>query len=167
MALDWNQLVREQGPLVYRTAYRILGHVADTEDVFQEVFLEAHQMRGEVRSWPGLLRRLAACRALDRLRQRRQRPFVAFDDAIAPAQADAAADELIGKELAERLREAVSRLPTQEAAVFCLRYFEELSNVEIAEALDTTPGAVAVALHKARCKLESAFLPTDGRGASK
>jgi Sigma-70 region 2 len=40
---DWDRIVREQGPLVYRTAWRILGHAADTEDVVQEVFLQVHQ----------------------------------------------------------------------------------------------------------------------------
>jgi hypothetical protein len=30
---DWNRIVREHGPLVFGTAWRILGHAADTEDV--------------------------------------------------------------------------------------------------------------------------------------
>src|SRR3954453_17195073 len=70
---DWDRIVREHGPVVFATAWRILGHVADTEDVVQEVFLQAHQMQQSqtVRCWEALLRRLAACRALDRLRQRR------------------------------------------------------------------------------------------------
>ena len=66
---DWDRIVREYGPLVFATAWRILGHTADTEDIVQEVFLQVHQMQQTdvVRHWPGLLRRLAACRALDRV----------------------------------------------------------------------------------------------------
>jgi RNA polymerase sigma-70 factor (ECF subfamily) len=77
---DWDRLVRQHGPTVYRTAWRILGHVADTEDVTQEVFLEVSQLADSepVRHWGGLLRRLAAFRALDRLRQRKQ--TVPLDD---------------------------------------------------------------------------------------
>ena len=73
MVTDWERIVRDHGPLVYGTAWRILGHAADTEDVVQEVFIEANRIRltRTVRQWPGLLRRLAACRALDRLRQRK------------------------------------------------------------------------------------------------
>ena len=73
MVTDWDRIVREHGPIVFATAWRILGHAADAEDVVQEVFLQAHQMQQleEVRCWQALLRRLAACRALDRLRQRR------------------------------------------------------------------------------------------------
>jgi RNA polymerase sigma-70 factor (ECF subfamily) len=57
--------------------------------------------------------------------------------------------------LAERLRQGIAQLPPREAAVFCLRYFEDLSYQQIAETLHITAGAAATALHKARAKLES------------
>src|SRR5579884_212246 len=82
VASEWERIVREHGPLVYGTAWRILGHAADTEDVVQEVFIQVHQMQQTrpVRCWWALLRRLAACRALDRLRQRR--PTVPLDGVL-------------------------------------------------------------------------------------
>jgi RNA polymerase sigma-70 factor (ECF subfamily) len=141
--------------MVFGTAWRILGHAADTEDVVQEVFLQACQLAraGTVRHWGGLLRRLAACRALDRLRQRH--PDVSLNG-LALTCADAGPDaELIGRELAERLRAALARLPERQSAVFCLRHFEDLSYQQIADTLQTTPGAVATALHKARASLEA------------
>jgi len=152
---DWNCIVREHGPMVFGTAWRVLGHVADCEDVVQEVFLEAHCLRQKevVRNWPGLLRRLALYRALDRLRQRRR--TVPLDGLTLFGSEAAPEEEAIGHELAERLREALTGLPEREGSVFALRYFEELSYQQIAETLDTTPGAVAVALHKARAKLET------------
>jgi RNA polymerase sigma-70 factor (ECF subfamily) len=64
---------------------------------------------------------------------------------------DAAALE---RDLADRLRGAVGELPDREACVFSLRYFGEMSNAEIAEALAISPDAVGVALHKARTKLK-------------
>ncbi len=39
--------------------------------------------------------------------------------------------------------------------MFCLRYFDDLPNQRIAEILNLQPGAVGVALHKARAKLEA------------
>jgi RNA polymerase sigma-70 factor (ECF subfamily) len=60
----------------------------------------------------------------------------------------------IGRELAARLREALAELPQREAQVFCLRCFEDLSYKEIGDSLDISPNAAAVALHKARAKLE-------------
>jgi len=155
---DWDRLVREHGPVVFATAWRILGHSADTEDVVQEVFLQAHQMQltQEVRCWEALLRRLAACRALDRLRQRRA--TVPLDGLTLPVTTEDPEAIAMERELAARLRASIARLPRREATVFCLRYFDDLSYEQIAEALQISPGAVATALHKARGKLESLLL---------
>ncbi len=152
---DWNRMVHDHGPRVFGTAWRILGHAADTEDVVQEVVLEAYRLRAvqPVRHWAGLLCRLATCRALDRLRQRR--PMVPLEGlALADLGGNPEA-EAIGHELAERLRQAIAELPRREASVFCLRYFEDMPNQRIADILNITPGAVGVALHKARARLET------------
>lgn len=152
---DWDRIVREHGAVVFGVAWRILGHTEDAEDVVQDVFLEAHRLRQtrRVRRWAGLLRRMAAWRALDRLRQRRS--TVAVDGLPTAAYTQGPESEAIERELAERLRDAVARLPRQEASVFCLRYFENLSYQEIATAMNASTGAVATALHRARAKLEA------------
>lgn len=155
---DWDRIVGEHGPVVFATAWRILGHAADTEDVMQEVFLQAHQMQltQEVRCWEALLRRLAACRALDRLRQRRRViPLEGLSIATTANDPEAIAVE---RELDSRLRQALGQLPRREATVFCLRYFDDLSYEQIAETLQISLGAVATALHKARTRLESILL---------
>jgi RNA polymerase sigma-70 factor (ECF subfamily) len=159
---DWDRIVREYGPLVFATAWRILGHTADTEDTVQEVFLQVHQMQrtDSVRHWPGLLRRLAACRALDRLRLRRRRTTVSLNGLALVGREEGPEATAIERELAERLRQAVAQLPDREAAVFCLRYFDDLSYQDIARTLHIRPGAVASALHKARLKLETILRET-------
>lgn len=155
MATDWDRLVREQGPAVFGTAWRILRNAADAEEVVQEVFLEAHRMMKTraIDRWGGLLRRVAVCRSLDRLRQRK--PILPLDGVILTSNTDSPEAEAIGRELAERLRQALAVLPDRESTVFCLRYFEDLGNDQIAEVLGISSGAVAVAMHKARAKLES------------
>jgi RNA polymerase sigma-70 factor (ECF subfamily) len=65
-------------------------------------------------------------------------------DPAGPAQAD---------ELAARLREAIALLPQQQAEVFCLHAFEELSDRQIARQLNITAGHVRVLLHRARVRL--------------
>lgn len=162
--IDWDCIVREHGSLVFGTAWRILGHAADAEDVTQDVFLEAYQwpITRPVRSWGGLLRRLSACRALDRLRQRKNNVPI---DGLAIMTADAGPEEeAVGNELAARLREKLALLPPREGTVFCLRYFEDLSYQDIAELLTITPGAVAAALCKARAKLEHLLAPSECNG---
>jgi len=61
VATDWDRIVREHGPMVYGTAWRILGHAADAEDVVQDVFLQVHQLQQThpVRYWVALLRSAA------------------------------------------------------------------------------------------------------------
>jgi len=157
---DWNDIVRDHGPAVFRCAWRVLGQAADAEDVTQEAFMDAYRLhRGQsVNNWPALLRRLAVCRALDRIRRRR--PTLTINGLSLAASHGAPESDVIAAELAERLPEAIARLPEREGEVFCLRYFEDLSNQQIAEALEMQTGAVAVALHKARAKLEAYLQPT-------
>jgi len=111
-----------------------------------------------VRNWGGLLRRLAVCRALNRLQQRKfSAPLDGIDLASPDQPPEAGAIE---HELVERVRQAIGQLPEREASVFCLRYLEELPYERIAEILNITSGAVATALHKARSKLETLLADT-------
>ena len=61
----------------------------------------------------------------------------------------------------QSLRQAITMLSDREAGVFCLRYFEHLSNTEIGGTLGISDGAVRVALHKARAKLQSLLADRD------
>jgi|SRR5207248_4374241 len=151
---NWERIVREHGGMVFGTAWRVLGHAADCEDVVQEVFLEAHRLQQSqpVRNWPGLLRKLATYRALDRLRQRKEWQSL---DGVAMTTEEGPEAAAMRKELADRLRQVLPQLPQREGMVFCLRYFEDLSYQQIGEIVDSSPGAVATALHKARAKLET------------
>ena len=154
---DWRSVVDDHGPRLFRLVLRILGHVADAEDVVQEVFCEAYRLEQveQVRNWNGLLRRLAVHRALDRLRRRRA--TVPLDGLEISCPAESPEDIVVSRELATRLRTMITKLPTQQATVFCLRYFGGRSNAEIAESLGIDPGAVATALHKARTRLKAEF----------
>ncbi len=154
---DWNAIVRENGPAVLRIAYRILGVIADAEDVTQEVFCEAwqKQLSQTVVNWPGLLRRIAVLRALDKLRRRR--PSVSLTEIHLGHNRDGPAQVAMARELAAQLRECIRRLPEQQAAVFSLFYFEHLSREVIAETVGTSVGAVSTALSKARRSLKSSL----------
>lgn len=153
MPENFQEIVALHGRAVYRTAWRIVGHEADAEDVVQEVFFEAFRLPAgrRVENWPAFLKRLATCRALDSLRRRRSQ--VSIDGLAITAPADEPWAVASALELAERLRQALGELSEREASVFCLGYFEGLSNLQIAEALEIRTGAVAVALHKARARL--------------
>ena len=69
---DWDRIVASHGDAVWRKAGRLLGNQADAADCYQDAFLAALEFsrRQKVRSWPGLLSKLAAFKAMDILRKR-------------------------------------------------------------------------------------------------
>jgi RNA polymerase sigma-70 factor (ECF subfamily) len=165
---EWPAIVREHGPIVWKTAYRLLGHDADAADCFQETFLSAMDVAGrqQVKNWPGLLQRLATARALDQLRRRmrearRQTSETSFDRMAASGRGPV--QEALDNELGERLRAALCELAPQQGAVFCLRWLSELSYEEIASELGLSIDAVGSALHRARARLQELLGPATRR----
>src|SRR5580658_4690690 len=154
---DWDGIMSREGPAVWRTVYRLLGHSADADECFQETFLGALRLaqKEPLRDVRAILQRLATARAMDVLRRRyRQRKReVATDweshsaDGASPGQSAEAA------ELSDRLRTALSELPTKQAEAFCLFSLEGWSYQQIAGHLDSSIDAVGVMLHRARAKL--------------
>lgn len=142
--------------MVFQAAFRVLGNAADAEDVAQEVFLEVVSRTpvGKIENWGAYLRKLAVFRALDRRRQRGGDVPLDGDQLLAATLSPH--DEAVHRELAENLRNLIAGLPEREGAVFALKYFERLSNPQIAEVLGISTGAVAAAIHKVRAKLEAA-----------
>ena len=155
---DWSQVVREHGPLVWRTVYRLLNNEVDASDCFQRTFVSALELerREPVSHWPALLKHLATARALEQLRQRGRESerWKALPDGlhadckhVGPIQAAEAS------ELADRLRAAMAGLEPQQSEVFGLACVEGLSYEQIAERLDVTVNHVGVLLHRARSNL--------------
>lgn len=161
---DWDRILDEFGPVVWKQAVRMLGDRADAADCFQAVMLEAFELseREVVRSWPALLRRLAILRSLDRLRDRyrRQTDSRPADElglvSTRDGPADAAAEN---RELAERLRLALAELPPTQAEAFALRFIDGLTNEEVAARMGLTANHVGVLLHRARATLRGLLEP--------
>ncbi len=155
-APDWGRVIEKHAERVFRIAYRILGSVHNAEDVSQVVFTEAMAVyqSGPVRTWTGLMVRLATVRSIDQLRRDRERPEPLPSIGVV-SSAQQPDQELIAAELATWLRGEIRRLPDQQAAIFSLAYFEQLSRNEIATALDVSPETVSTTLYKARKKLSS------------
>ena len=159
--IDWQRIINEHGPVVWRTAYRLLGSYADAADCFQETFISALEIRrnGHVRNFKALLTHLATIRAIDKLRHRfyLSRNRVNMDAAdLADIAGDNPSPEqkLQSQELSEKLRQSLSQLRPQEAEIFCLRYLDDFSYRKIGKQLNIKTNTVGVLLHRARVKLK-------------
>jgi RNA polymerase sigma-70 factor (ECF subfamily) len=153
---DWQDIRRRHGTAVFAAVYRILKRHDQALDCYQEVFLEAFEQCGDrtVRNLPAFLRWLAVRRALDRLRQeRRAARQIGDDTSLLPASTVDPASDLEFRELVERVRHEVARLPQRQGEAFWLHCIEHLSNAEVAEQMETEPETVAVLVHRAKARL--------------
>lgn len=145
---ELDAMYRQHHSMVFRTAYRVTGNTADAEDVLQTVFLRIarRQDSAEAIEHPeNYLRRAAVHAALDVVRARRLPSDVELERLAAiPDTGD----------LREELRQAISELPPRSAEIFTLRFFEGLTNPEIAKALGISSITVAVTLHRSRRELQ-------------
>jgi RNA polymerase sigma-70 factor (ECF subfamily) len=165
--IDWEGILRRDGPAVWRTAWRVLGRSVDADECFQETFVAAldYARQGHaVQNWRALLQRIATTRAIDRLRRRvRQRSReAAFDtEEDHPSPARLPHEQLESAELAATLRRALARLPDGQAEAFCLFHLEDWSYREIAESLSISTDLVGVWLQRAKARLRELLSDVD------
>ncbi|MEU2339920.1 RNA polymerase sigma-70 factor [Streptomyces sp. NPDC013172] len=149
----------EHRPVLMGVAYRMLGRVADAEDVVQDAWLRwSGGDRGEVREPRGYLVRVTTRLAIDRLRQIQARgetyvgpwlpePYLTDFGSTAPDAAERA-------ELADSVSLAVlvvlESLSPLERAVFVLREAFGYPHAEIAAMLDRGEAAVRQLAGRAR-----------------
>jgi RNA polymerase sigma-70 factor (ECF subfamily) len=163
----WNQ----HSEAVFRAAFRVTGNPADAEDVLQTVFLRlARRGDGDLDDEAGgYLHRSAVNAALDIVRSRQRAGWVPLEP-VAGAETWAAAGpdperEQESRDLLRNLRLAMTRLSPRAAEIFALRYFEDLTNGEIATLLGISQGLVAVLLHRTRSRLRKELAALEGVGS--
>jgi len=161
-------IYRRHAAAVMRTAYRVTGSASDAEDVLQTVFERLARRIDPPdlsRGAAAYLRRAATNAALDVVQSRANRSTTALEAAPLAAVADPAPgpDRLHqARELARLLRQALAGLSRRQAEIFVLRFLEDLDNQDIAALLETTPGTVAVTLHRIRARLAADLAPHRG-----
>jgi len=166
--IDWNQIRRQHGPLVWGVAWRILNHHDDALDCAQEVFVEAYQrsQATTIDNWAGFLRWLTTRRALDLVRLRRRRNATTAIDSATPSAADTTDQGLVYDELMQRVRTALGEISQSQATAFWLVCVEEMSYREVAAQMEIEINAVGVLVHRARQHLKTT-LADEQIGAAK
>jgi RNA polymerase sigma-70 factor, ECF subfamily len=148
----------EYRPLAVAVAYRMLGSVADAEDVAQETLLRVHRELSagtELTSPRGFVTAVATRLAIDRLRkeQRRREEYIG-PWLPEPMLVDRTVDVAGAAELADSLSTAflvvLERLNPVERAVFLLRDVFDVPFDEVATVVDRTEANCRQILVRAR-----------------
>jgi len=135
------------------------GDESLAEDVVQEVFLRLHTRirqfhgRSEFTTW---LYRLVKNVCIDE--QRKRKPWVSVEGDGVELPADGR-DEYGKVDLCMAVQEALAQLKPEMRLAVLLRYFEDLSYEEMAEALGCTKGTVASRLNRCHRLLAKKLSP--------
>lgn len=152
--------------LVRRHARAVAGYLAaagarqDVEDLVQEAFFRAfrkiHTFRADAsfRTW---VMTIGANALKDLRRRRKRRQVLPLEDRDARDPSADPEGEAIAGEAAARLQDEIARLPPMQRDVFLLRAQQEVPYEQIAQLLDTTPGAARVHYHHAVRRLKAAL----------
>lgn len=147
---------------VYSLCLRMLGNVAEAEDLTQEAFLQLYRKIGTFRgdsAFSTWLHRLAVNVVLMHLRKKGL-PQISLEEALEPSQEDGPRRDLGERDLVlsgsldrVALERAVENLPPGYRLVFVLHDVEGYEHNEIADMLNCSIGNSKSQLHKARMKL--------------
>jgi RNA polymerase sigma-70 factor (sigma-E family) len=156
---DFDQFVAAHVDDLLRTAYLIVWDEGEAEDLVQECLLKV------ARRWPRI-RRMEQPRAY----ARRILVNLARDGALHQAQrrrelepetpqSPIATDPLPALEARAELLQALGQLQERQRAVLVLRYFNDLTEAQVAEVLGCSPGTVKSSASRGLARLREALQP--------
>lgn len=160
---DFDEFVAEHVDGLLRTAYLIVWDEAEAEDLVQECLLKV------ARRWPRIrrmerplayARRILVNLTLDGARGRARRrselePSARVDEI--------AVDPVASVDGRVELLDALSQLSARQQAVLVLRYFNDLTEVEVAEVLGCQPGTVKSSASRGLARLREALQPAHAK----
>ena len=151
----FERFVADHGDRLLHTAYGLCGDWQHAEDILQRVLVEL------ARRWPAVERnplgyayRSLVRANIDRWRVLRRRPEVLLDPRDLPPLAAAVESAAVEEHLV--VLAALRALPPRQRAIVVLRYLQDLSEAETAEALGITVGSVESGAARALARLRAA-----------
>jgi RNA polymerase sigma-70 factor (sigma-E family) len=147
----FREYVTARGPALLRSALVLTGNQADAEDLLQVALAKIYRAWGRIHDRAALdayVKRVMVNTQISWWRRRRVEEYPT--DEI-PDQA--VADHAVGSDLQDIVRRALDRLPTRMRTAVVLRYYEDMSEPEIADALGVSLGTVKSTVSRAVAKL--------------
>jgi RNA polymerase sigma-70 factor (ECF subfamily) len=160
---DVGELSQELRPLLFSIAYRMLGGVAEAEDIVQEAFLRWHRALAsgtEVESPKAYLATVTTRLSIDHLRTARARresyvgPWLP-EPLVTESEADVAQHAEMADSLSMAFLVLLETLTPVERAVFLLREVFEYGYDEIAQIVEKSEANCRQILARARHRVEA------------
>jgi RNA polymerase sigma-70 factor (ECF subfamily) len=168
----YQHLVERYQQLAFRAAYQITGDAADAEDAAQEAFVKAYYALARFRSGesfrPWILR-IAVNEARNRRKSAGRRANLALrasEDRRAGDAAPSPEAAVLAHEQRASLVTALNTLREHDRLAITYRYFYDLSEAEMAQALGWARGTVKSRLSRALGRLRERLSPAPVEGAA-
>ncbi|WP_245622918.1 sigma-70 family RNA polymerase sigma factor [Lysinibacillus contaminans] len=154
-------VIEHYSGFVHAIAYKVLSSISKdaiddcVNDVFLAVWQNAKQFKGEpedFKKWMGMLTKYKAIDLFRKLEKQQAREQGDEELTQKPGQRDVQ-EELVNKEQRNDLLLAISQLESIDRDIFMMKYYLQLSNIEIAEALHLSKAAVENRLYRGKKKL--------------
>src|ERR1044072_8899965 len=149
-----NRFVSEHLRRIFVQIYRVVGNVADAQDLTQEAFIKALQHKDQLKDeqkaahW---LSRIATNTAIDFLRRSGRASFCEIDEAP-ESHCETPEQVLLRSEQRNYLEDGLRLLSPRERAALVLRDVEGLPAEEVAKRLDCSKATVRSHIANARTK---------------
>ena len=148
---EFRDYVTARGRALLRAAYLLTGNLADAEDLLQAALAKTYLAWDRIEdrgALDGYVRRAMVNTHISWWRRRRVQEFPTDELPDQPVD-DHAGDS----DLTETLRAAIDRLPQRMRTAVVLRYYEDMTEAEVAERLGVSLGTVKSTVSRAVAKL--------------
>jgi RNA polymerase sigma-70 factor (ECF subfamily) len=163
------ELIERHQRAVINTIHRAIGDASEAEDLAQRVFVQVYRSAKRYKptaKFTTWLFTITRNTILNEHRRRSRHPAESLDALQEPRDSESAgwqapdttardpAQEVVERELQEKIKEAVQELPEAQRTAVVLCRYEGLSYEEIAEVLGCSVSATKSLLHRARLTLK-------------
>ena len=163
----FRKLVERYQPLVFRTCMGFLHNKDDADDLAQEIFIQVYQtlpgFKGDA-SFSTWIYRIAVNASLNKIRKSSKSLFIQRLETVFGVEKNQEVsfqipdnenpeNILIHNEHREWVQKALNSLPENQRTAIVLSKYDDLSQREIAEIMNTTEGAVEALIQRAKANL--------------
>lgn len=158
MDTGFQLLVDKYQERLYWHIRRMVTFHEDADDVLQNTFVKVyksiHKFKKEAKLFTWMYR-IATNESITHLNKKKKQRLVSDGESLSHLEQKLVADSYFdASDIQVQLQLAINLLPKTQKAVFCMRYYDELSYKEISAILETSVGSLKASYHHAVKKIE-------------